>query len=235
MAKMIQLLCNDEPHLQHHIPAAHVITYARNASSVDVTSIPASHRGEIDYLVMSGSHGNFIGTKPTQLNGLGVDAAQELLAKLMSLSISAWTIVLDCCFSAGFVPDYRSLLVTGRTKPGTILCHYGSASGTMTSELGSSMYTVQRAAKGQFGSLGEMTDFVSLGIYVDGKTAKKLYVKSVANLDQASSDYVGLISGGSSEAADVRGLMNYLKTQGIEVHAESKEVVANVMSNAIIV
>lgn len=235
MPKIIQLLCNDEPQLQQHIPGAHIITYPRNAADVDVSSIPSSHHGEIDYLVMSGSHGNFIGTKPTQLNGLSVDVAEVLLGKLMSLKITAWSVVLDCCFSAGFLPTYSSLLVTGRTKPGTILCHYGSASGTMTGALGSSMFTVQRAARGQFVSLGGIGDFVSLGVYVDGKTAKRLYVKSVSNLQQASANYVGMISGGGSEASDITGLIKYLKTNGIDVVSESSEVVSSVMSNAIIV
>lgn len=235
MAKIIQLLCNDEPHLQAHIPNAHIINYAKNATAVSVDTVPTTHRGEIDYIVMSGSHGNFIGAAPTQLNGLTADVAETLLAQLMSLGITAWAVVLDCCFSAGFVPTYRSLLVTGRTKPGVIICHYGSASGTMTGALGSSMYTVQRAAVNQLNSLASLGDFVSLGIYVDGRDKKRLYVKSVANLQEASANYIGMISGGPSEAADVTGLMAYLKANGVELVRESKEMVANVMRNAVFV
>ncbi len=233
MAKIIQLLCNQEPHLQAKIPTAHVITYPANAAEVDVTSIPDTHRGEIDYLVMSGSHGNFVGGKPTRLNGLGADAAELLLAKLLSLNIQAWCIVLDCCFSAGFIPSCRSLLVSGRVKPATMLAHYGSASGTMTGELGSSMYTVQKAAIKQFNSLGDLGEFVSLGVYVNDKTTPRLYVKSVANMAAASANYVMLISGGSSEHTDVNGLIDYLKSEKIEVRPESAAVVANVMNNAI--
>lgn len=233
MAKVVQLLCNDEPHLQAHIPGAQIITYKPGAKDVDVSAIPSSHRGEIDYVVMSGSHGNFIGSEPTQLNGLKADVAETVIGKLMSLGICAWAVVLDCCFSAGFVPTAQALLVKGRTKPGTILCHYGSASGTMTGELGSSMYTVQRAAVAQLKSLGDLAEFVSLGVYVDGKDKKRLYVKSVANLNQASGEYIGMISGGGSEANDINGLLGYLQKNGVEIMKESKEMVATVMTNAI--
>lgn len=233
MAKIIQLLCTDEPHLQARIPNAHVITYARNAADVDVTSIPASHRGEIDYLVMSGSHGNFKGGEPTQLNGLNAEGAEELAGKLMSLGVKAWSVVLDCCFSAGFLPVYKSLLVTGRVKPATMLAHYGSASGTMTGQLGSSMYTVQRAALSKLEDLAGLFDFVSLGVFVNDPTKPRFYVKDVANMQEASGNYIGLISGGGSEATDVNALITYLQKNGIEVRRESKAVVSTVMTNAI--
>lgn len=236
MPKILALRCNDEPGLQHTIPGAVQVIYQNNAASISLSSIPESHRKEIDCIVIYGSHGNFVGDKPTQLNGLTADVAETLAGQLMSLGISAYTIVLDCCFSAGFIPLYRGLLVKGRTKPGTILAHYGSAAGTMAANLGTSQYTVRSAAKTKFDDLTSFgLDFVSLGVYVDGVKNPNFYIKSVSNLNAASGNYIAAIAGGSSEAADIMGLKTYLKNEGVCIKESSAQIVKTVMQNAIIV
>ncbi len=236
MAKILALKCTDEPHLQCNIPGAVEVVYPRNAADVSVAAIPASHKKEIDYIVMYGSHGDFTGGSPSQLNGLSAAAAETLAGKLLSLNISAYSIILDCCFSAGFIPIYRSLLVQGRTKPGTILCHCGSAAGTMASNLGSSQFTVRQAATTKLEDLGNLgLDFVSLGVYVDGRSSPNYHIKSVGNLQAASTEYVAAIAGGPSEAADVNGLKTYLRDEGINVKESALQTVKTVMQNAIIV
>lgn len=236
MPKIIALRCNHEAGLQCTIPGAAQVIYQNGATSIDVNSIPQSHRGEVDCIVMYGSHGNFVGSKPTQLNGLSADVAETLAGQLMSLGISAYTIILDCCFSAGFIPLFSGLLVKGRTKPGTILAHYGSAAGTMASNLGTSQYTARNAATSKFDDLGSFgLDFVSLGIYVDGPKNPNYYIKSVGNLNQASTDYIATISGAGSEASDIVGLKTYLKSEGIVIKESSAQIVKSVMQNSIIV
>jgi len=234
--KIIALRCNHEAGLQCTIPGAAQIIYQNGATSIDVSSIPETHRGEVDCIVMYGSHGNFVGNKPTQLNGLSADVAETLAGQLCSLGITAYTIILDCCFSAGFIPVYKDLLVKGRTKPGTILAHYGSAAGTMASSLGTSQYTARNAAISKFKDLEAFgLDFVSLGIYVDGPKDPNYYIKSVSNLASASASYIGAIAGGSSEAADIIGLKTYLKSDGVVIKESTPQIVQSVMQNAIIV
>ena len=238
MPKIIALRCNDEQLLQCTIPGAAQVIHQRGARSIGLGSIPATHRCEVDCIIMYGSHGNFTANAPSQLNGLSADVVEDLVGQLMRLGISAYTIILDCCFSAGFIPVYKNLLVQGRSKPGTILAHYGSAAGTMAFKLGTSQFTARRAATGKFDDLTDPDlgfDFVSLGIYVDGRKSPNFYIKSVANLHSASASYVGAISGGASEAADVMALKTYLSQQGVAIKESSTQVVKQVMQNAIMV
>ncbi len=235
-AKILVFKCTDVTGLQQTIKGAHTITYGAHATSIPVTGLPKTMRGEVDGIVFYGSHGNFANGAPTQLNGVTEGVTRALVSDLVKMGVKTHTIVLDCCFSAGFIPLFRQLLVTGRTKPGTIVCHYGSASGTMAGLVDTSKSLPLRTATlGKFESLQDLGfDFVSLGIYVDGKSAKNYTVQRVSDLDSASRDYIDAIAGGASEADDVRGLKSFLGTSGVNVVEESSKIVSSVMTNAMI-
>lgn len=95
---------------------------------------------------------------------------------------------------------------------------------------------MRQAASNQLEELNSIGfDFVSLGLYVDGKSSPNFYIKSVDNLQTASANYVGAISGGGSEATDVTALKSFLNTSGIHVKESPLQTVKTVMQNAIIV
>lgn len=228
--KGVAFKCTEINGLQSPIPGATEIVYARGARDVD----PGPVRGRIDWLIFYGSHGNFQYGEPTMLNGLDYDAAKLLVAKLLSLEVMANTIVLDCCFSAGFIPLLTPLLVTNVAKPSTILCHIGSASGSLAGLIDQNRsIPIRTAAKEKVIALNDFTTYVSLAVYIHGNK-KNLYRKTYTDIIQASECYIDLIGGSSYESGDIMRLEQYLTEEDINVIPVGFDMLTAIINNAVI-
>jgi hypothetical protein len=83
---------------------------------------PQTVQGEIDYLLVTGGHGDFVSGQPAKLNGLAPASARKWAG---ALGAEFDAIVLDTCFSTSFIPAFLGNLRLG----GCIVCAHGSGEG----------------------------------------------------------------------------------------------------------
>lgn len=201
-------------------PNATVYTIAYDAyGTVLANLVPAHFRGRVDCLIFHGGHGDFQHGVPAQMNGVDAVSVRQLVANLKGLNVEACTIVLDTCFSAGFIPVFRTILV----KTGTIICHGASGPGPqMAYEFGN--LQVDPLHKSNFKTVmcnhiqSVTTDFGmaynSYSVYREKQ--KTLYVTQ--SNDNVSQTYIGQVGKQPvSEHADITAMHRYLQSQKINI------------------
>lgn len=78
--------------------------------------------GKIDYLLVTGGHGDFQNRKPSSFNGADIDHARAWIKNLKGTSKA---IILDTCFSSALAGMFIDLLPNG----GCLVCAYGTGEG----------------------------------------------------------------------------------------------------------
>lgn len=143
-----------------------IVEYQANAT------IPPVQGSNIDYVLFTGGHGNFIASQPTQLNGTTAANARKWLGESSGLEADAF--ILDTCFSSAFVPAFSGMIPVG----GAIVCAHGSGEGFTDALLNANNAgkTVGVALGGIVDGVTEMgLGFTSLSLYVRSQKGLKLY------------------------------------------------------------
>lgn len=128
-------------------------------------------KGQLDYLLFTGGHGNFRDAAPTQMNGLSVAAVREWAATIAS---EFDAIILDTCFSSSFIPIFSPHVRIG----GAIVCAHGSGEGFTDALVNpaNSGRSVGAALSGLAdGISGLGLSFTSLSLYVRSARGLRLY------------------------------------------------------------
>ena len=218
--KKLVFKCTEIPRAPAIIPGARQISYPRGARTVHVAGLG----GRYDRIIFYGSHGQFRDGRPTVLNGLEYDTAELLVGRLLSLRVMADTIVLDCCFSVGFIPLLANLLDSRLERPGRIIGHMGSVSASLTPLLeGTSTAEpnapLGRADVGELGAAGDLPDFVSLAVYVDGPIGQRiLYRKNYDPLNRGGQCRRAVDQHAS---ADLLDMDSYIASRGVQIRVVS--------------
>lgn len=136
--------------------------------------------GKVDYLLVTGGHGDFINRKPTKFNDADIISAKTWIKNLKG---SFKAIILDTCFSCALAGMFTKFLPNG----GCLVCAYGtgegwtmgfsSANGAKT--VGSILSTVVDGSASLGTAMG-MTMVSSIGIMVKKPTTYQLLYTSNA-------------------------------------------------------
>ncbi|MFC6486402.1 hypothetical protein [Nitratireductor sp. GCM10026969] len=78
--------------------------------------------GSLDYLLLTGGHGNFVNSRPTQCNGTTVEDTNRWA---FGVSGQFKAIILDTCFSSALLATFLPMVPYG----GCVVCAHGSGEG----------------------------------------------------------------------------------------------------------
>lgn len=78
--------------------------------------------GKLDYLLVTGGHGDFVSGKPSELNGADISSAKTWISN-MSGTFKA--IILDTCFTVALTPVFLPFVANG----GAVVSAYGTGEG----------------------------------------------------------------------------------------------------------
>ena len=176
-----------------------------------------------DYLLFYGSHGDCSGGKPTELNGLKLKTVQELIKTLSDGKIFFKNIILDCCMTVSFIPEFLPLLP--KAGEGNILCYWGIAGGMITGSLDGSKklgdavvgYIDDITNGGKEFTGAKTTDevFMPVAIYTHGNAtlSRKAYKDTHAS-------FLALPTNDAGDWPDMAAMDKYVKSKGVKAISE---------------
>ncbi len=171
--------------------------------------------GNVDYVLATGGHGNFINRKPTKFNGADMDNFKKWIGNLKG---TAKAFILDTCFSSALCPVFIKFVPVG----GAVVCAHGSGEGWAGSfNTGNGTRTVGAILSGIIDSavslFGADSGATSISLLLNKPHGKTLFTVNSGTARRSTLDKKKSFFMDTDEEIELKELDLYLRREGVMV------------------
>lgn len=167
--------------------------------------------GNVDYVLFTGGHGNFMASRPTQFNDASIDDTRRWMK---GVNGTAKAMILDTCFSSALCEDFIRFVPTG----GAVVCAHGSGegwAGAFNTDNGTK--TVGEVLCGIVDASFELTGAPSIALMLNKPHQRNLFTCNSGATRGQTLAMKGMFGMDHDTAVELKELDIYLSHKGIMV------------------